>query len=539
MASTQIQTPHQNKSIIQSYRIKTGLIVVKILICSFYNNGLGDLSFGDKLANQLQIQYPEAEIEIITSSTKTLKKKAGGYPNLDAYNETKNFKVKKLDEYLASESKPPDIVVVGPTLTAAVETIASVVPKGNTPIVLMTEYDFGSFHMEDRNQELKDMNFTNITQIRTGLGAECGGIFVDHDTALFDKTNMLAVNNVFTELTKTKSALLQENSPVDYVNSTDITVSYSHNNAEKLLNTHALIVHNTQNADLIIMGEKDHKDKKILAEQTAATILERGFSKIIYQDLDGSTETISERDNGGPVYRVIHTGNVAPDEAVHLRKIGGQFSGATGDQSYGEAIANSSLVLYECQAWKADFVAGMERIALEVDPSAQLKETMTLLSSNSERNDQELSDHLQNPMIQASAQEFRQRIIHDHCLNDTIQQKFGTIVENLSTPTPPPVPPSTWAGRMAWLANRSQAPSKASATLPNKASQSYSFPFFSHIFASRQQSQSNTQEVTRNQGKIKAQNAVIKQENREEKQSTQLEDESAESKTDELSKGPK
>jgi hypothetical protein len=51
---------------------------MRVIIYSGYNNGLGDLNFGKKLAAEVHAKYPDATIELVTSPTKKLQSKKTG-----------------------------------------------------------------------------------------------------------------------------------------------------------------------------------------------------------------------------------------------------------------------------------------------------------------------------------------------------------------------------------------------------------------------------------------------------------------------------
>ena len=65
---------------------------MKITIYSGYNNGLGDLSFGKKLAMMIKSTHPDAEIDLVTSSREKLRGKRTGLTDVDKFNEKSDFK---------------------------------------------------------------------------------------------------------------------------------------------------------------------------------------------------------------------------------------------------------------------------------------------------------------------------------------------------------------------------------------------------------------------------------------------------------------
>jgi hypothetical protein len=140
-------------------------------------------------------------------------------------------------------------------------------------------------------------------------------------------------------------------------------------------------------------------------------------------------EIIGETNREGPVYRIVHTGRVSSEEAVNLRKIGGKFSGATGDQSYSEAIATSDIVLYECQSWKRDLVLGMQDIANKIDPAGELSRAIHLLAaSSSEVEHNELANLIKREDIQKGFSLYKKEVF----ATKNLSAAFGEALEKMA-----------------------------------------------------------------------------------------------------------
>lgn len=404
-------------------------ITMKILIYSGYCNGLGDLNFGKKAADLVQDKYPDAEIVLLTSSSERFRPTVAGVTELDKFNASSDRKFIPYDQYVLRGGNPkPDIFIAGPTLNFSHDIVPQFIPDRKTPIVLMSEYNFATFHMEDLVENLEAEGYQSIVQMPTGLGSKNYGIFIDNNFMEFDRSNPEQLNSLFTKkLTRTGRTIVGDASPSQYLDTTNVAVSYSHNNARRFLTVHGMLTAPERNTDVIIMGEEidvKKKDRPVL-QNIAPMLLEKGFGRILYQEIGQEPDVIAESGNGGPTYRVIHTGRVASEEAQSLRMIGGAFSGATGDQSYSEAIATSHMVVYECQSWKRGLVEEMQSIANQVDPRGNLARAVELLSfAKTDEECSELVDLLSQSAVQENFKLYRESIIQDSNLTQRFQQQL-------------------------------------------------------------------------------------------------------------------
>jgi hypothetical protein len=414
-------------------RTVRGRYSMRVVIYAGYNNGLGDLNFGRKMAEIVKLQYPDAEIALVTSSTQQLSHKSTGVQDVENFNKTSPFYATPIDRAMQSTRKG-DILIVGPVLTMEADAVISLAAKKDTPIMLSQEYDFNaSWQMEDLIAGLQERRFTNIVPLPTGLGDGKAGIFMNKKDAAFDKSDPDQINTVFREgLPITGSVILGKADPLIYHASTNVTISYSHNNVVRFLSIHKEVVTPDKDSDLIIMGETNNKDKMIAVLNEKPSPLDKGFSKIIYHRVGEEPQILGKADNGGPVYRIVHTGRVSADEAINLRKIGGAFSGATGDQSYSEAIATSNIIVYECQSWKRDLVYGMEAIANRIDSTGQLAIAINLLANASKPDEyKELSAFLVREDVKTKFALFQKEVLATKDLSKTFGDALAKMVKQI------------------------------------------------------------------------------------------------------------
>lgn len=91
--------------------------------------------------------------------------------------------------------------------------------------------------------------------------------------------------------------------------------------------------------------------------------------------------------------------------------------GATGDQSYSEAIVKSYIIIYECFSWKLPFLQAKQKVANEIDPSKQLSRTIELLANAKTKDDLiELKKLLEDNSVIANLIKYQQKIIIDYNL---------------------------------------------------------------------------------------------------------------------------
>ncbi|MDX1901127.1 MAG: hypothetical protein SFW66_03865 [Gammaproteobacteria bacterium] len=337
------------------------------------DDGLGDILFGFKLAKYLHTNYPDMEITLVTrdefnTKCKTLLKNSlqDGiqYSTIDQYEFEKDY------------ASDPDFLIIGPVFSFDSDDVHQITKNGESEIILIGEYDLSKNEYERTAERLSRYGLKVSATIRTGLSGL--GIFFDE----------WLMNPLFTttpkDLTITAKTLMGENETFRrYLSKTNISVNYSHDNAKKVIHIHTSLCCGDKNTDLIMMGENAKKDLLILY-QLANSLIEKGYSRVIYHEPNKIPSVLAQNDSNGPQYRLIHTGKVSFAEARALRKLStGILTGATGDQSYSEAISVNPLVIYECRSWKSDLYNEMVKIANSIDESGRLSSVIKELGSTS------------------------------------------------------------------------------------------------------------------------------------------------------------
>ncbi|QIN32916.1 hypothetical protein [Legionella longbeachae] len=394
---------------------------MKIIVFSSFCNNFGDLAFGKKIGLKLRDKYPGAEVSLVTDS-KESHKGIKAKEHLEKINKDSEFPLVPIDDYQQNYryDVPADLIIIGPVLNFKVDSVIPVLIKNKptVPVVLMTEYNFPDWVMRNLIDEINQQEgFSgSILCLPTGINNP-GGIFVENELVDCDLEKDKARQNTFKRMTLSGDMILGNLCPEDYINNTNIAVNYSHNNARRFLTVHSLLASPVKNVDVINLGDTNKIDKIVLIEQSDM-LLQKGFSKVIYASIGDGSEIIAETNNNGPIYRVVHTGMVSADESLALRQLSGDFGGATGDQSYSEAISRSSIVVYECQRWKIDLLEEMVSLGNDIDANGKLGETIRLLgTANSEKEYATLSSNLIDANVLKGLQDFRFTILKNHNLS--------------------------------------------------------------------------------------------------------------------------
>lgn len=396
-----------------------------VLYCGF-NSGYGDLSFGRKVAEEVKKRYPDAQITVLTTESDNYKwdlnlKTTGA--SLDAFNLGESpIKIRYIDEWEKDRNgKKPDLLICGPVLNHFREDendfVAKVIESDkNVPIILIDEYNFAPHIREGAHEKLEKRKYQNISEIQSGIGQDKQGIIISEEIKKFDKNKNEDIELVKNNLNITGETLLKGKDIKTYMDSTDISVNYSHNNAERLIHVHSGIKEATKDTDLVILGEKDEKDLEILKKRSEY-LINKGFSQVIYEKPDGEQVVVGKSEKPGPIYRVVHTGKVLHTESEALRKISGDFGGCTGNQSFTEAIAKNKILLYETMTFNVEFMrSGIVALATQVDDKlgheGVFSRTVELLcTAKSESEYEELITNLNSHKFDEAFTEFQKQTL--------------------------------------------------------------------------------------------------------------------------------
>lgn len=110
--------------------------------------------------------------------------------------------------------------------------------------------------------------------------------------------------------------------------------------------------------DVLFLGGNSKVKRKALKGELPR--LSESFTKILWVDLDHETEEIlyQSDDHSGKEYRVFYSRAVSFSTMKALPLFADKFVGATGDNSFVEAMSAGKLVSYQCQGHKQSFASG-------------------------------------------------------------------------------------------------------------------------------------------------------------------------------------
>lgn len=157
-------------------------------------------------------------------------------------------------------------------------------------------------------------------------------------------------SNLSEVLFESSPALAHEKWPA-YTDRAELYIAYSHDyywgqvtKASKIfLHIHREFVRDRKkNQDIILIGgsNTDASQKYDALNSVKDKLIRDGFSKIIfYNAITRDEDTLYESDGDGPTYRAIYTKSVPHKSMIALTAISGELIGATGDQSFGEALS--------------------------------------------------------------------------------------------------------------------------------------------------------------------------------------------------------
>jgi serine/threonine protein kinase len=262
-----------------------------------------------------------------------------------------------------------------------------------TLLTLAPEYSFhDSIHRKDIRQHrefiacLAHIKYANT--IYSGLNAD-----YDEQGILF--TDELRLDQDFAEMTRRldeplRSALFGADNAgvIGYTETTEFSAQYSHdtytgsdNPAQHFLNVHRQLCKGSdKNQDVLLIGKAlDKKKAALLAMKD--DLIRDGFTKITFFNTDTQEEEVLH-DSGDPrkTYRALYAPEVSHKSMIACTALSTRVVGATGDQSLGEAVSGSKIIVYECLPHKQLLIQDYDRALFQSsDKSDEIGEALYLL----------------------------------------------------------------------------------------------------------------------------------------------------------------
>lgn len=366
--------------------------------------GYGDFLFALKLSDQLKNHYRnKGEIPLVYIITQPTGKQKIIDLNGDVEFDTPILTPAELK--ILVESKAIDIgsLIEGPAFKSELfdeidNALATVIDP--IPLTMLPEYGFGSTAQElaivRLHQEYRQKTPLHIVYTNTVFSGFNHG---EHGILLSDRLlTPAAPDELVHQLDiKISELLIGASQPVQsiehYQDTTALFFQYSHdqyqdrhnaktgrNPVEHFLRLHqAFVKCSEKNQDIILVGEHEYLKLNAL-KSIQSKLMDDGFERISFYNLDTQTELILHNSRQeGKTYRAIYTRSMSHSSMIACMALSGVLVGATGDQSFSEAISSNKVIIYECLAHKENLINSYD--AAMIDASGNDLEIAALLNA--------------------------------------------------------------------------------------------------------------------------------------------------------------
>ena len=216
-----------------------------------------------------------------------------------------------------------------------------------------------------------------------------------------------------------------------YQEGTELSMQYSHDIDNEIDNNmpsvHFLNIHlefcksSAKNQDVVMVGTTKWT-KKAALKCMLDKLKKDGFKRISFYDTTTGEEEVlydTEEVPAGKSYRVVYVEGMSHVSMIALTALSGPLAGATGDQSFGEALSANKLLVYECLPHKEELIQNYDAVmAAELEDSPEVVETVYLLrNADNDEDYHRLGELLRDPNI-------REKIIQ---ANKAVLQQFDFI----------------------------------------------------------------------------------------------------------------
>ena len=345
--------------------------MVKVILIAVSDGfgGYGDFLFALKLAAQIKetcanLLFDEnpLEIKLITQ--------ASGKQKIESLKGDTEFRIDLLtpDELKEKvEKKELTIlsIIEGPVLNhILIQEIQSALKQQSqsVPLVMMPEYGYSSpnARLKINNQiRFREQFLDKIIYqetIYTGLNPNAGEKGILLSDKLINPEEPSLLSSQLDE--KIRTALLCKDTIERYQIKTDLYFQYSHDTfptipqtsaSERFLKIHRIYSKDSKkNQAILMIGRMPHTKHEAL-KNTKHALIADGFTKISFYNAETEQEEYlhGEHETEGRHYRVIYTAGMSHASMIAAQALSGDLIGATGDQSFGEALSADKIILYE------------------------------------------------------------------------------------------------------------------------------------------------------------------------------------------------
>ncbi|CAM2987605.1 serine/threonine-protein kinase [Legionella worsleiensis] len=336
--------------------------------------GYGDFLFALKLAEQVRKNYiallgkdKAPEIKLITQASgqqiiKNLKGDTEFNVEVLTPDELKE-KIEKKELEIAS-------IIEGPVFESSlIQRINKALEKQShpVPLIMMPEYAYSGTshrHMIENQRQFRKKALNKIFYVETiytGFNSKAGerGIILSDNLIHPEEPSVLSSRLE----EKISEALLGGKDVEAYQTNTDMYFQYSHDTfsttpessaAERFLKTHRIYAKSSKkNQDILMVGKTERKKREAL-EKIKKQLIADGFTKISFYNAETKKEEyLFGRPNiEGRHYRVVYSSGMSHASIIAAQALSGDLVGATGDQSFGEAVSGDKILIYECLSHK-------------------------------------------------------------------------------------------------------------------------------------------------------------------------------------------
>ncbi len=341
-----------------------------LIVVSDGFGGYGDFLFALKLAEQVKKHYinllgkdQAPEVKLITQSS--------GQHKIKSLKGDTEFEVEvltpaELKEKVEKKELEVASLIEGPVFQSSLiqRTNAALQKQAHpVPLIMMPEYAYSSTshrHMIENQRQFRKKALNKIVYLETiytGFNSNADERGIILNDSLITPEEPSALSSKLEE--KISDALLSGTDVETYQNNTDMYFQYSHDTfpttpetsaAERFLKIQRIYSKSSKKNQDIVMVGKTERTKREALEKVKKQLIADGFTKISFYNAETKQEEylFGEPDIEGRHYRVVYSSGMSHASMIAAQALSGNLVGATGDQSFGEAVSGDKILIYEC-----------------------------------------------------------------------------------------------------------------------------------------------------------------------------------------------
>jgi hypothetical protein len=410
------------------------------------DGGYGDFLFALKLSKALKKKYADRGEEVppvylVTQKSGQEKIQAlGGGIEFGVDILTPDDLKERVETVDATKKIDPGTLIIGPvfnhTLMKRVDTalssLATPIPVLLTPEYGFTEAEFIS--TEEKLVKTKLHHCVYADTIYSGLDRDKSefGILISDDL-----TTPTPPSAWISQLDKKiRESLVGIEAIETYRATTELSVQYSHDSykvcgekpAIHFLNIQRrLAKDSSKNQDVLMIGKNLYRKQQALLDIKDKLIAD-GFTRITFYNADTQKEEVlyeaTDESVAKKTYRVIYTAGMSHASMIACTALSGPLIGATGDQSFGEALSSNKIMVYECLEHKKELLESYDAAMVrEAGGDEIIKEVLSLLrTAKDDSQYARLGELLIDPAIQAKLIALNKAVVEKSDLSAKIHE---------------------------------------------------------------------------------------------------------------------